>query len=350
MLTSDFEYELPPELIAQKPLPERTASRMMVIRRASGTIEHDRVSRLSNYLAEGDLLVLNNTRVVPARMFGRRQDTGGQVELLLLEELAEGVWESFYRASRRAKAGIRVQLANGRLEGEIAEVLEGGRILVHLSGDRPVLEVLGEFGVPPVPPYIKRPAGEEGASLTQLDRERYQTVYAAEPGAVAAPTAGLHFSTGMLRELERKGVRRAELTLHVGPGTFIPVKTEHPEEHVMEAERYEMRDDTANAINRARRTGRRVVAVGSTCVRTLEAMADDGGLIAPGAGRTALFIRPPYEFRAVDAVLTNFHLPRSTLIMMVAAFAGRDLVLRSYREVIAQKYRFYSYGDCMLIL
>lgn len=354
MHTSDFDYTLPPELIAQEPLPEREASRMLVLDRNSDTIEHKHVRDLPGYLHEGDALILNDTRVIPARLFGHRTDTGGKVEVLLIEchadasHLETQTWEAFYRASRPARRGLRLSLGHGRIEAEIVDVLGEGKIQIRVRSRAPLLDVLQREGFAPVPPYIKRE--RERTARTDADLTRYQTVYAREPGAVAAPTAGLHFSNGLLNRLRRRNVATAAVTLHVGPGTFRPVKTERVEDHHMESERFRIGPDTAETIAETRRGGGRVVAVGSTCVRALETAALDDGSLRPMEGRTELFITPPFRFRIVDALLTNFHLPRSTLLMMVCAFGGTERVLAAYRLAVEKQYRFYSYGDCMLIL
>jgi len=360
MLTSDFSYELPEALIAQKPLPARSASRMMVLRRAAGTIEHRNVADLPLLLDPSDLLVINNTRVIPARLFGTRLDTGGRVELLLVEEADPGVWSCMFRASGRASPGMKLVLASGRIGAEVLEPEGAGRYRIRFTADRPMLEVLEEEGLPPLPPYIKRPrvAGQSSSSSSSSidlrgrkeDRERYQTVYAREPGAVAAPTAGLHFDRPLLDAIAARGIAAAEVTLHVGPGTFKPVTAGRVEDHVMEPERYALPPETAEAVAAARGRGGRVVAVGSTSVRTLETMANDDGTVRAGEGRTDIFIHPPFRFRATDAILTNFHLPRSTLLMMVCAFGGMELVMKAYTEAVRERYRFYSYGDCMLVV
>ena len=358
--TSDFDFDLPPELIAQEPPAVRTASRMLVLTRATGAWEHRTVADLPHYLRTGDLLVLNNTRVFPARLLGFWDDTGGAVELLLLErtELSDRTdrtaasatesWLCLCGSGRRARAGQRAIFASGNISGEILAVQGGGRVVVRLQSERPLADVLEEHGRVPVPPYIHRANDDARGSL---DRERYQTVYAQERGAVAAPTAGLHFTAELLTALQRQGVARAFVTLHVGLGTFQPVQTENLDEHRMESERFIAPAETAAAVDSCRRGGGRVVAVGSTSVRTLEsvAAAHDGRIVA-SCGRTDIFIRPPYAFRVVDALLTNFHLPRSTLLAMVSAFAGREHILAAYREAVAQRYRFFSYGDCMLIV
>jgi S-adenosylmethionine:tRNA ribosyltransferase-isomerase len=363
MRTDEFDYELPEELIAQSPAEKRDQSRMMVLHRASGAIEHRRFSDLPEYLAANDLLVLNDTRVIPARLFANktREGTGGgKVEFLLLEELpcetvpADGVftarWSALMRCRRRPKPGESVRLNDGETDLTIEEDLGEGKVVLRATGKRPFREAIAAVGIPPLPPYIHR----KGATEEQRARDilRYQTIYAAHPGAVAAPTAGLHFTPEVFAALEAKGVGKAFVTLHVGIGTFRPVMAENVEDHRMEEERWTLPAETAEAIRRVRAAGGRVVAVGSTSVRTLETAAAEQGEAFPkeAAGRTGIFIRPPYAFRATDAMLTNFHLPKSTLIMMVSALAGRDFVLRAYREAVRERYRFYSYGDCMLIL
>ncbi|MDD4872966.1 MAG: tRNA preQ1(34) S-adenosylmethionine ribosyltransferase-isomerase QueA [Kiritimatiellae bacterium] len=364
MKTSDFHFELPRELIAQEPLPERSHARMMVVHRNSGELEHKHVTDLPAYLKAGDLLVVNDTRVIPARVFGKRNDTGGRVELLLVEKQTGNehkitnnqlsiskyteVWDVFYRASGRPRIGMVISFAGGRLTGEVLSLENDGRVCLKLTGDKPVLEILEKEGFAPVPPYIHRP--EEHTPLTERDRQNYQTIYAHHPGAVAAPTAGLHFTPELLEMLTENGVKRTAITLHVGPGTFKPVKTAVVEDHKMESERYEINDETAELINSTRRNGGKVVAVGSTTVRTLETIISNNNLMVPCSGRTSLFIYPPYRFGIVDMMLTNFHLPESSLLMMVSAFAGRELIMKVYTEAVASKYRFYSYGDCMLIV
>ncbi len=349
MLTRDFEYELPPELIAQEPPEVRSAARMMVLRRTAFGVEHRGIRDLPCCLASGDLLVLNDTKVFPARVFGRWEDTPGRCEVLLVEPLEDAdCWKALCRSSRPAMPGRRMLLAEGELAATITGRGDNGLLTLRLEPKRPLFELLERHGVPPVPPYIRRRPGDD---RTPLDRTRYQTVYAREVGSVAAPTAGLHFTPELLRQLEEQGVGNTRITLHVGPGTFKPVQSERPDEHVLDAERYCVSAESAEAIEATRRRGGRVVAVGSTSVRTLEtiAAANDGRIVA-ARGRSALFIRPPYPFRVTDALLTNFHLPRSTLLMMVSAFAGRERILEAYAEAVRERYRFFSYGDCMLIL
>lgn len=335
MLTTDFDFELPETAIAQQPAP-RGESRLLLLDRA-GDDRHRYVRDLPRLLRPGDLLVLNNTRVIPARLFGRAGEA--KVEVFLVEPTGDREWDVLTRPGRKTRPGARVDFADG-LTAEVLSVGDDGRRRVRFSDDvEPHLERLGHV---PLPPYIKR-------TDTDTDRERYQTVYASRPGAVAAPTAGLHFSTGLLAELRAAGIETAEVTLHVGIGTFKPVTAELLHEHRMDAERWEIPEAAATALRAARERGGRVVAVGTTVVRTLESAALESGGIRAGGGSTRLFITPGFRFQAVDALLTNFHLPRSTLLMLVAAFAGQERVLAAYREAIAAGYRFYSYGDAMLL-
>ncbi|MFZ1946627.1 MAG: tRNA preQ1(34) S-adenosylmethionine ribosyltransferase-isomerase QueA [bacterium] len=367
--TQDFSYELPKDLVAYAPVERREDSRLMVVNRSTGKFRHTHFAQLPAYLRKGDLLVVNQTRVIKARLLGEKVPTGGAVDLLLLRETEPRRWEALVSPSRRIHEGTEIELGRGhrcRVGGRVA----GGKRLVEFE-TADVMRVLEEVGKVPLPPYIKR--APEG-----FDEERYQTVYARMSGSVAAPTAGLHFSETLLAALERKGVRVARLTLHVGLGSFRPVKTDDPREHTLEPEYFEIDQECADAVNEARRRGARVVAVGTTSVRALETAADmlaeqgaktvkrqsapsgsrrvepagDGssGPLAPARGWTEKFIIPPYRFRVADALVTNFHLPCSTLIMLVAAFAGRRLVLKAYAEAIERRYRFYSYGDAMLIV
>lgn len=331
MLTSDFDYHLPPERIAQEAAP-RGESRLLVLDR-TGPDRHARVRDLPRLLQPGDLLVLNDTRVIPARLYGQR-GSGGKMEILLIERQGEREWDALVKPGRRAQPGTVIGFDAG-LSAAVLDKREDGHHLLRFS--EPVEPHLDRLGHIPLPPYIHRPDTPE-------DRERYQTVYARHPGSVAAPTAGLHFNEELLREIEAAGVGIARVTLHVGIGTFKPVSAERIEEHRMESERYEISEETAAALRRARR----VVAVGTTVVRTLESAARDGEVQA-GSGSTALFITPGFNFQVVDALLTNFHLPRSTLLMLVSAFAGRERVLAAYEEAIREGYRFYSYGDAMLV-
>ncbi len=333
LTTSDFDYHLPPEAIAQHP-GERGESRLLVLGRTS---EERRFADLPDLLDPGDLLVVNDTRVIPARLRARRP-TGGRVEILLVEREGPASWWCLLRPGRRLPPGAPLAIESG----PAARVEERADGRCRLTFEQPIGPLLAEIGETPLPPYIDRP-------VEPRDRQRYQTVYAARPGAVAAPTAGLHFTPALLAALERRGIRQASLTLHVGPGTFRPVKAENPEEHVMDSERFEIPEATAQAVAATRRNGRRVVAVGTTVVRSLETAATSDGLVAAGAGRTGLYIRPGYGFRVVDRLITNFHLPRSTLLMLVCAFAGRNRVLDAYRQAVGSGFRFYSYGDAMLV-
>jgi S-adenosylmethionine:tRNA ribosyltransferase-isomerase len=353
MRISDFDYELPDELIAQHPAERRDASRMLVVSRERGTLRDGSFAEFPSELRAGDVLVLNNTRVFPARLVGARVPTGGRVELLLVRRRAEEagggqVWEALARPARRLDAGARLSFGDGRLRAEVLGPTEDGAgRVVRFEWDGDFNALVEEFGRMPLPPYIRR-EGDDLAARAE-DRERYQTVYAAALGAIAAPTAGLHFTPRVLEELRGRGVEVAELTLHVGYGTFAPVRAEDLSRHSVAAERFEIGAATAKAVNRARRSGGRVVAVGTTSVRALESAADERGVVRAGGGETGLTITPGYRFRAVDAMLTNFHLPRSSLLVLVGAFAGRELVLEAYRHAVRARYRFYSYGDCMFI-
>ncbi len=347
MDTADFDYALPESLIAQEPPPQRTDARMLVVQRSDQALEHRGVVDLPAYLRPGDLIVVNNTRVIPARVHGHKDATGGQVEILLLEPTGPSTWLALCRAGRRPKPGSTLSLAGGRLRARVVALGEAGRVELALDSDGALSDILEAEGEAPLPPYIKRMPGDARGGA---DRARYQTVYASQPGAVAAPTAGLHFTPELLTRLNARGVRHVEITLHVGIGTFRPVATERVAEHRMDEERYEINEAAAAAIRATRAAGGRIVAVGSTTVRTLETVMAEHGEIRPCRGRSALFIYPPYHFRVVNVMFTNFHLPKSTLIMMVSALAGRDLIMRAYQTAIAERYRFYSYGDSMLIL
>ena len=358
MLTSDFDYDLPVELIAQEPPAQRGTSRMMVLHRVDGRLEHRGVADLPGYLTAGDLLILNDTRVFPARLQGVWIDTDGVLELLLVEPLSvpqeaektkEVVcWSCITGSGRPIRTGQRAVFADGLLEGEVLSRNVDGTWTVLFRSEEPLMSLLNRYGLTPVPPYIHR-TGD--ANQARIDRERYQTIYARETGAVAAPTAGLHFSEALFAALDAKGVQRATVTLHVGPGTFKPVKTGTVGEHRMDSERYSVPQKTADAITACRTRGGRVVAVGSTSVRTLETVAaEHGGQVVAASGSSSIFIYPPYHFLATDCMLTNFHLPKSTLIMMVSALVGRDRIFDAYREAVRGQYRFFSYGDCMLIV
>lgn len=350
MFISDFDFQLPEELIAQRPLAERDASRMLVLDRSSQSWRDQQFSDLPSELSAGDLLVVNNTRVFPARLAGRREPSGGQVELLLIEEREPLVWEALARPARRLARGQLISFGDGRLRAEVIDEREDGRRTVRFAceGDD-FFALVEELGRMPLPPYIKRERLEEDDASGEEDRERYQTAYAASRGAIAAPTAGLHFTPRVFELLRARGVTIAEITLHVGYGTFAPVRAEDLSGHAVEPERFEIGDEAACAINEAREGGRRVVAVGTTTVRTLESAADERGRVRAGRGLARLTVTPGYEFKIVGALVTNFHLPRSSLLVLVAAFAGRGLTLAAYRHAVAARYRFYSYGDCMLI-
>jgi len=349
MKTSDFDYALPPELIAQVPPKERGTSRMMVLHRADGAIEHRRVGDIVDYLDPADLMVFNDTRVFAARAFGRWEDTPGRVEVLFVEPsgLRPGAWTALCRSSRPMKPGRAMLLADGEIRATVLErSARDGHVDLALEYDGDFFEILDRTGVPPVPPYIRRGPGDPRVGL---DRERYQTVYARETGAVAAPTAGLHFSEELLARIDAKGVGRAFVTLHVGLGTFLPVRVENIEEHKMHEEIYTIPFDVAEKINKAKREGRPILAVGTTSVRTLESASDENGFVKGGSSATSIFMYPGYKFKCVDMMFTNFHTPESTLIMLVSAFAGREHILEAYRKAVEAKYRFFSYGDAMLI-
>ena len=339
-----FDYELPAELIAQEPAEPRDASRLLVLDRARGAWEDRSFGDLPALLRAGDCLVANRSRVIPARLLGTAVEGGGPVELLLLRSVGEGRWEALVQPGRRCRVGARVDLAAGAARARIVGEAATGARVVEIEGPWPVRELLERHGLPPLPPYIDRHEAPKPE-----DRERYQTIYARDEGSVAAPTAGLHFTPDVLARLTRRGVAVHYLTLHVGPGTFRPLRTTRIDEHRMEAEPIEIPEPTARAVQEAKRDRRRIVAVGTTTTRALEWAAGEDGRLRAGAGEADLFIRPGHRFHVVDALVTNFHLPRSTLLVLVAAFAGRELVLDAYRHAVAARYRFYSYGDAMLI-
>ena len=351
MRTDDFDYELPTDVIAQEPAQERDAARLLAHDVGLDATRHLHVRDLPSLLEPGDLLVVNDTQVIPARLFARRE-TGGMVEVLLLEPLGEAdVWTAMVRPAKKPSPGEEAELGEGHVVRFVERLLDADgapgaewRVELVPRAGSSADELLTECGRMPLPPYIRRDEGGDGAA----DMTRYQTVYAASPGAVAAPTAGLHFTPALLDELASRGVRTASVTLHVGPGTFRPVTAERIEDHVMHPERYELSEEAASAIEEARASGGRVVAVGTPSVRVLESCVDDEGVVRPGAGETRLFLSPGSRFQVVDALMTNFHLPKSTLLMLVSAFAGRERVLRLYEEALAEGYRFYSYGDAML--
>lgn len=357
MPTADFDFHLPPELIAQTPAPERDQSRLLVLSRARGQVAHRGFRDLLAHLAPGDALVLNDSRVIPARLRGVNARTGGQFEMLLVAENARNDWWSLLRPGKRARIGTRIALRNAAglpagAHATVVEVNDAGHRRLNFDGVRDVTAALADWGEVPLPPYLNREHGPLAA-----DRERYQTVFGRADGSVAAPTAGLHFTASLLDELRARGVRVCFVTLHVGLATFAPVKTVTLEAHRMHEERYDVGCETAKIIAEARCSGRRVVAIGTTTMRVLESVAAaHRGQVVPGAGRTRIFIHPPFRFQVVDALLTNFHLPKSTLLMLVSAFAapgetcGRERILNAYAEAIRERYRFFSYGDAMLIL
>jgi len=340
MKLSDVDYDLPPKLIAQYPPPQRDRSRLLVLNRKEGEIEHRTFSQLPSYLNDGDLLVLNKTKVIPARLKGVKEGTGGRVELLLLNEVREDEWKVLVRPGRRVRPGTKISIGGGRLRAQITDGGQDGYRLVRFTAEGDFWQILQEVGQIPLPPYIKR-------KPEPADKLRYQTVYARTRGAVAAPTAGLHFTKDLLGKIRAKGVKIGSLILHVGWGTFRPVKSEEITEHRMGSEYYCILSDLCQEIEEAKSRGGKVYAVGTTTVRALESWGQEGN---PREGWTSLFIYPPFDFRVVDGLITNFHLPRTTLLMLVSAFAGRERVLRAYAEAIRGGYRFYSYGDAMLIL
>ena len=345
MRVSDFDYDLPAELIAQHALSERDESRMLIVDRATRTWRDSTFASLPSYLRANDVLVLNNTRVFPARLLGERSPSGGAVELLLLREVEANVWTALTRPARRLRTGTQITFCEGKLRAEVIESLDDGVRVLRFESEKPLNAVIDEIGQTPLPPYIKR-EGEQSRS----DGERYQTIYAKERGAIAAPTAGLHFTPRVLQEIEARGARLVEITLHVGYGTFEPVRAEVISEHRVAPEWFSIGDDAAQAINRARAAGGRIIAIGTTTARALESSGRDDGQIEARSGFADLTIVPGYRFRAVDALLTNFHLPRSSLLMLVSAFADRASIIAAYEYAVRQRYRFYSFGDCMLVL
>ncbi|HWQ34427.1 MAG TPA: tRNA preQ1(34) S-adenosylmethionine ribosyltransferase-isomerase QueA [Blastocatellia bacterium] len=351
MHISEFDYELPPELIAQHPLSERDRSRMLVVDRAAAAWRDSSFAELPALLSSGDVVVLNNTRVFPARLTGHRirnGERGAKVEALLLRRISTepNEWEALAKPGRALRTGAELEFGNGRLRGVVIAQLEEGRRIIRFEAADDFDQIVDEIGNTPLPPYIRR---ESNPERIRLDEPEYQTIYARQRGAIAAPTAGLHFTERVLSELAARGIQTVEITHHVGFATFQPVRVQEIEEHHIEAERYEISAAAAEAINAARREGHRVIAVGTTTTRALESATDDAGLTQAGRGVTELFIYPGYSFRAIDGLITNFHLPQSSLLMLVSAFAGRELTLQAYRHAVRSRYRFYSYGDCMFI-
>ncbi len=338
---NQYDFELPEELIAQVPLLDRSSSRLMVLNRQEKEISHRRFNEIQGFLNPGDCLVLNDTKVLPARLYGAKQDTGGKVEVLLLHQEADDVWEVLVKPAKKIKVGTRIEFGGGKLIAECTEIQEHGGRKVQFYYDGIFLEVLESLGEMPLPPYIKEQLS---------DRERYQTVYAKEEGSAAAPTAGLHFTRELLEEIEASGVEIAYLTLHVGLGTFRPVSVDKIEEHDMHAEFYRVSQETAAQLNRVKANGGRIISIGTTSTRTLETLMRDYGEFTEASGWTDIFIYPPQQLKAIDGLITNFHLPKSTLIMLVSAFAGRDFILEAYHKAVEERYRFFSFGDAMLIL
>lgn len=340
MKLNEFYYELPEELIAQEPLKERDMSRLMVLDKATGSIEHRIFKDITEYLQKGDCLVLNDTRVIPARLLGHKEDTGAKIEFVLLKRINGDIWEVILKPGKRAKTGTRFVFGNGELKAEIVEVIEEGNRLVRFEYDGVFEQILDKVGIMPLPPYITKKLE---------DAERYQTVYSKYRGSAAAPTAGLHFTNELLSQLADKGVEIAYITLHVGLGTFRPVKTENITEHKMHSEFFNISEETCNKINGAKQNGKKVIAVGTTSCRVLETVGEEGTPLTPKSGWTDIYIYPGYTFKVLDALITNFHLPESTLVMLVSALAGRDNIMNAYNTAVKEKYRFFSFGDAMLI-
>lgn len=341
MNVKDYDYDLPEELIAQDPLEDRSSSRLMVLDRQTGDVEHRHFTDILEYLHPGDCLVINNTKVIPARLFGVKEDTQAKIEVLLLKRKENDIWETLVKPGKKAKPGTKLVFGDGLLTAEVVDVVEEGNRLIQFHYDGIFEEILDQLGQMPLPPYITH----------QLkDKNRYQTVYAKYDGSAAAPTAGLHFTKELLQKVKDMGVDIAEVTLHVGLGTFRPVKVENVLDHHMHSEFYMVSQEAADKINRAKESGHRVIAVGTTSTRTLEAAADENGRLHETSGWTEIFIYPGYQFKVIDALITNFHLPQSTLVMLVSALAGREHVLHAYEIAVKERYRFFSFGDAMLIL
>ena len=341
MKTSDFYYDLPEELIAQDPLEDRTASRLLVLDRQTGTVEHKIFSDVIDYLNKGDCLVINNTRVIPARLIGEKEGTGGKVEVLLLKRRANDVWETLVKPGKKLRPGAKITFGDGRLRAEVLEVVEEGNRLVKFHYEGIFEEILDSLGEMPLPPYITHKLE---------DKEMYQTVYAKFDGSAAAPTAGLHFTKELLNKIEEKGIKIASITLHVGLGTFRPVKVDDVNNHHMHTEWYEVNAEAAEIINETKRNGGRVICVGTTSCRTIESVADENGYMKAKTGETDIFIYPGYKFKVMDGLITNFHLPESTLVMLVSAFAGKENVLSAYETAVKERYRFFSFGDAMILI
>lgn len=340
MKLSEFSYDLPKELIAQDPLEDRTSSRLMLLDKDSGEVRHDVFSNIIDYLNPGDCLVLNDTKVIPARLIRTKADTGAQIEVLLLKRRENDIWETLVKPGKKAKPGCEIIFGDGLLKAKVSDIVQEGNRLIQFQYEGIFEEILDQLGQMPLPPYITH----------QLkDRSRYQTVYAVNDGSAAAPTAGLHFTMDLLDKIKKKGIDIAKVTLHVGLGTFRPVKEENILNHHMHSEYFQIGQEAADKINHAKRNGGRVISVGTTSCRTLESAVDSNGLVQAVSGDTEIFIYPGYEFKAIDALITNFHLPESTLLMLVSALAGRESVLNAYETAVKEKYRFFSFGDAMFI-
>lgn len=341
MKTQDFYYDLPEELIAQDPLEDRSSSRLMVLNQKTGQVEHHVFREIINYLEEGDCLVINDTKVIPARLIGEKEGTGAKIELLLLKRKQDDVWETLVKPGKKARLGTKISFGGGLLVGEILDIVEEGNRLVKFYYEGIFEEVLDQLGQMPLPPYITH----------QLeDKNRYQTVYATHSGSAAAPTAGLHFTPELLEKIKEKGVKIAKVTLHVGLGTFRPVKVEDVTNHHMHSEFYMISKEAADIINTTKANGKRIISVGTTSTRTLESVADEHGMVRETSGWTEIFIYPGYQFKCIDCLITNFHLPESTLLMLVSALAGKEKIMAAYEEAVKEKYRFFSFGDAMFIM
>ena len=340
MNVSDFYYDLPEELIAQTPIEKRDESRLMVLNRANQTIEHKTFKDIIDYLEPGDCLVRNNTKVIPARLYGKKA-TGAKIEFLLLNRIEGDIWECIVRPGHKLKPGTEVEFGDGILKAKVLDVMEGGTRKVEFKYEGIFNEILDKIGLMPLPPYIHE---------SLKDNDRYQTVYAKYEGSAAAPTAGLHFTPELFEKIKAKGIDVANVTFHVGIGTFRPVKVENVEEHHMHSEHFYIKQEDADKINNAKKNGKRVIAVGTTSCRVLETIADENGMVKPTEGDTQIFIYPGYKYKCLDGLVTNFHLPESTLIMLVSALAGRDYIMKAYNEAVKERYRFFSFGDAMLIL
>ena len=339
MKVEDFNYELPEELIAQTPIEKRDESRLMVLNREKQTIEHKTFKDIINYLEPGDCLVRNNTKVIPARLYGKKV-TGAKIEFLLLNRIEGDIWECIVKPGHKLKPGTEVEFGDGTLKATILDVMEGGTRKVVFQYEGIFNEILDKIGLMPLPPYIHE---------TLKEKDRYQTVYAKYEGSAAAPTAGLHFTEALLNDIKEKGVEIANVTLHVGIGTFRPVKVENVEEHHMHSEHFYIKQEDADKINKAKQNGKRIIAVGTTSCRVLETIADEKGMVKPTEGDTQIFIYPGYQFKCLDGLITNFQLPQSTLLMLVSALAGKDYIMKAYTEAVKEKYRFFSFGDAMFI-